>query len=128
MSCVYNRLAPPAATAAVASAIAATLSEPRIEEEDKKMAPTSSLQRKTTVFREEKQGTYYGRNDLRPMDSKICVYVTLLVLSPIIPILFVFYLAFVGVFLLSTTIDDNQAKTSKLFGFVAWRKVPGKRL
>ena len=73
---------------------------------------------------------WYGRNDLHPLPlrKRICIYVTLVLLSPLILILFVFYVLFVFIVLIFTPTNENQKKTAKYMGFEAWYRVPGKKL
>jgi len=74
---------------------------------------------------------YYGRNDLRPMrlwPTRICLYICMIIFSPILLVLFLLYLIIVFSILQCLSFNGNQRKAGNILGIEAWYKVPGKRL
>jgi len=70
---------------------------------------------------------YYGRNDLRPMPlvKRLCLYTALLVLSPVVLLLLILYIATAFIIMQFVSMSDYQLKTGKLLAYEAWWKSPG---
>jgi len=76
------------------------------------------------------RNNYYGRNDLRPnsVGKRICIYIGLIIFSPIVIALLVLYAIVVAYYLLFKIRDihEYQIKSGKLLGFEMWFRAPGK--
>jgi len=79
---------------------------------------------------DDNQQGYYGRNDLQPMSlgKKTCVYLTLIVLSPIILVLLVLGIVLSCITLAFMSVNEHQKKTAKYLAFENWYRAPGKKL
>jgi len=72
---------------------------------------------------------YYGRNDLRPnsVGKRICIYIGLIVFSPIVVPLVVLYIIAIPILLWANgPLHEFQIKSGKVMGFEFWFRSPGK--